>query len=341
MEMPRRLNLAKCLAFVISIVAFGCLTGLVVMAAIYNSSTCPQEVECSQNQPGNVIPDIHFPNTITPTHVVTTLEDGNVVEQSENAVIMTDIYDSPDKLPDFVQRTPIGNRLPDSDDNNDDDSVTDQSTTIMSNNVTEKRTLESESISGEPQVPEIIDSTEMTKLMINNISSSMIEQETDPFVIQDVFNTFTSLIEKRNRETNSNINVEKPSRKIVGKNKIQPSVTGDETELLTGIASSTKEDGIASSAASFDGNETVSLDIEKKVNGIGNVIISDSINKDETLTVDIHPTITGIASSKNDEKIVITHPDFEKEVNGITFSSDAGDADAEVYKTTKYSWNIR
>ena len=153
--MPRRLNLAKCLAFVISIVAFGCLTGLVVMAAIYNSTTCPQEVECSQNQPGNVIPDIHFPNTITPTHVVTTLEDGNVVEQSENAVIMTDIYDSPDKLPDFVQRTPIGNRLPDSDDNNDDDSVTDQSTTIMSNNVTEKRTLESESISGEPQVSEI------------------------------------------------------------------------------------------------------------------------------------------------------------------------------------------
>ena len=353
MEMPRKLNLAKCLAFVISIVAFGCLTGLVVMAAIYNSSTCPQEVECSQNQPGNVIPDIHFPNTITPTHVVTTLEDVNVVEQSENAIMMTDIYDSPDKLPDFVQRTPIGYRLPETGDYTNDDSVSDQSTKIMSNNETEKRTLESESISGEPQVPEIIDSTEMTKLMINNISSSMIEQETDPFVIQDVFNTFTSLIEKRNRETNSNINVEKPSRKIVGKNKIQPSVTGDETELLTGIASSTKEDekfalviykeidGIASSAASFDGNETVSLDIEKKVNGIGNVIISDSINKDETLTVDIHPTITGIASSKNDDKIAITHPDFEKEVNGITFSSDAGDADAEVYKTTKYSWNIR
>jgi hypothetical protein len=230
--------------------------------------------------------------------------------------MMTDIYDSPDKLPDFVQRTPIGKRLSDSDDNNDDDSVTDQSTTIKPNNVTEKRTLESESISGEPQVSEI-------------------------------------KIEKLNFETDSDINLEKPSRKIVGKNKIQPSVTGDETELLTGIESSTKDDeifalviykeidGIASSAASFDGNETVSLDIEKKVNGIGNVIISDSINKDETLTVDIHPTITGIASSKNDEKIVITHPDFEKEVNGITFSSDAGDADAEVYKTTKYSWNIR
>jgi len=213
MEMPRRLNLAKCLAFVISIVAFGCLTGLVVMAAIYNSSTCPQEVECSQNQPGNVIPDINFPNTITPTHVVPTLEDGNVVEQTENAVMMTDIYDSPD-LPDFVQRNPIGYRLPETGDHSNDE-------------------LESESISEEPQVPEIIDSTEMTKLMINNISSSMIEQETDPFVIQDVFNTFTSLIEKRNRETNSNINVEKPSRKIVGKSKIQPSVTGDETELLT------------------------------------------------------------------------------------------------------------
>ena len=106
--MSRRL--AKCLVFVAliaSIIALGCLTGLVVMAAIYyNSSSCLQSVDCSQNQPGNVIPDIHFQNPITPTHVVTTLEDGNVVEQSENAVMMTDIYDSPDKLPDFVQRTP-------------------------------------------------------------------------------------------------------------------------------------------------------------------------------------------------------------------------------------------
>ena len=186
MEMPRKLNLAKCLAFVISIVAFGCLTGLVVMAAIYNSSSCPQEVECSQNQPGNVIPDIHFLNPITPTHVVTTLEDVNVVEQSENAIMMTDIYDSPDKLPDFVQRTPIGYRLPETGDYTDDDSVSDQSTTIMSNNVTEKRTLESESISGEPQVSKTIDSTENIELKINKFVLSMIEQGTDPVVIQDI-----------------------------------------------------------------------------------------------------------------------------------------------------------
>jgi hypothetical protein len=210
MEMPRRLNLAKCLAFVISIVAFGCLTGLVVMAAIYNSSTCPQEVECSQNQPGNVVSDIHFPNTITPTHVVPTLEDGNVVEQTENAVMMTDIYDSPD-LPDFVQRNPIGYRLPETGDHSNDE-------------------LESESISEEPQVPEIIDSTEITKLMIFNISS-MIEQETDPIVIREMFNIYMLLMEKFNLERNSNINVEKPSRKIVGKSKIQPSVTDSTTSI--------------------------------------------------------------------------------------------------------------
>ena len=245
--MPRRLNLAKFLAFVISIVAFGCLTGLVVMAAIYNSSTCPQELECSQNQPGNVIPDIHFLNPITPTHVVTTLEDDNVVEQSENAVMMTDIYDSPDKLPDFVQRTPIGNRLPETGDYTDDDSVSDQSTTIMSNNETEKGTLESESISAEPQVPEI-------------------------------------KIEKLNFETDSDINLEKPSRKIivmVKLNLLAPTMkrgrkkrSNLEKELI-GIGLSTRDaerftmvidkeiNGIASSAGSFDGNETAALDIEK------------------------------------------------------------------------------
>ena len=186
--MSRRL--AKCLVFVAliaSIIALGCLTGLVVMAAIYyNSSSCLQSVECSQNQPGNVIPDIHFLNPITPTHVVTTLEDDNVVEQSESAVMMADIYDSPDKLPDFVQRTPIGYRLPETGDYTDDDSVSDQSTTIMSNNVTEKRTLESESISGEPQVSKTIDSTENIELKINKFVLSMIEQGTDPVVIQDI-----------------------------------------------------------------------------------------------------------------------------------------------------------
>ena len=248
MEMSRRL--AKCLVFVAliaSIIALGCLTGLVVMAAIYNGSSCPQEVDCSQNQPGNVIPDIHFLNPITPTHVVTTLEDDNVVEQSENAVMMTDIYDSPDKLPDFVQRTPIGNRLPETGDYTDDDSVSDQSTTIMSNNETEKRALESESISGEPQVSKI-------------------------------------KIEKLNFETDSDINLEKPSRKIivmVKLNLLAPTMKRGRKKRsnlekdLIGIGLSTRDaerftmvidkeiNGIASSAGSFDGNETAALDIEK------------------------------------------------------------------------------
>ena len=238
--MPRRLNLAKFLAFVISIVAFGCLTGLVVMAAIYNSTTCPQEVECSQNQPGNVVSDIHFQNPITPTHVVTTLEDDNVVEQSENAVMMADIYDLPDKLPDFVQRTPIGKRLSDSGDYTNDDSVTDESTIILSDNETEKGSVESESISAEPQVPEIT-------------------------------------IEKLNFETDSDINLEKKSRKIIVKVKfpMAPTMkrgrkkTSNLEKELTGIGSSTRDDERFTLVidkeinGSFNGNETVALDIKK------------------------------------------------------------------------------
>ena len=62
---------------------------------------------------------------------------------------------------------------------------------------------------------------------------------------------------------------------------------------MTGIRSSTRDaevfklvikkeiNEISSSAGSFNENEIASLDIEKRVNGIGNVIISDSINKDE------------------------------------------------------------
>jgi hypothetical protein len=202
MEMPRRLNLAKCLAFVISIVAFGCLTGLVVMAAIYNSSTCPQEVECSQNQPGNVIPDINFPNTITPTHVVPTLEDGNVVEQTENAVMMTDIYDSPDKLPDFVQRTPIGKRLSDSGDYTNDDSVTDQSTIILSNNETEKGTVESESISAEPQVPEVT----IEKLNFETVSDIKLEKPYRKIIVKVKFPMAPTM--KRGRKKTSNLEKE-------------------------------------------------------------------------------------------------------------------------------------
>ena len=92
MEMHRKLNLAKCLALAISIVAFACLTGLVVMAAVYTSnSSCPPEVECSQIQPGNVLQPNSYPNGLN------ILEDNEmVVETSGRSVVMTDTYQSPD-----------------------------------------------------------------------------------------------------------------------------------------------------------------------------------------------------------------------------------------------------
>jgi len=92
MEMHRKLNLAKCLALAISIVAFACLTGLVVMAAVYTSnSSCPPEVECSQIQPGNVLQPNSYTNGLN-------ILEGNemVVETSGRSVVMTDTYQSPD-----------------------------------------------------------------------------------------------------------------------------------------------------------------------------------------------------------------------------------------------------
>lgn len=92
MEMHRKLNLAKCLALAISIVAFACLTGLVVMAAVYTSnSSCPPEVGCSQIQPGDVLQPNSYPNGLN-------ILEGNemVVETSGSSVVMTDTYQSPD-----------------------------------------------------------------------------------------------------------------------------------------------------------------------------------------------------------------------------------------------------
>lgn len=221
--------------------------------------------------------------------------------------MITDIYDFPYKLPDIAQRPPVGNRLSDSGDNTDDDSVSDGSTRIMPENATDSQP------------------NEVTELILS-VLSLIIKLETDPIVIQDLSNIFTLLREKYILETNTVTKLEKPFRKIGGKGMIQPSSTDAEPRFpnvdekkalnleidkdLTGIASSSKDseiftlaidkeaNGIASSGGSFRGNGMASLDMDKKVNGLGYDDISDSISKDEILlTVD--RVVNGIASSSN------------------------------------------
>lgn len=106
MEISRTLDPAKCFALVISVIAFGCLISLVVMATICSNFLCPPEVVCPQNQPGNALqpdPD-HILNSNSPTNDITPPR--VVLEQSTRPIKIVEI-DSPDKLlADVFQRAP-------------------------------------------------------------------------------------------------------------------------------------------------------------------------------------------------------------------------------------------